>query len=206
MKSESYQKFLGFFKSMGKERLDGLDYSYFKEMSKEEKSEAFVFLKEKMHKGSDEAIRGLWLLSEQRAYPEFKSRYDYLEKHDKMHKQMLTLAYYLYLYDKDNKYQFNITSFLYDNDKYVRLSALSFLNQTEKTGSVLSEIENVFLNDCDADVSYSACRQILDGYGIRKDDATTGGVYKNHIAEFISSDRAKRNEALKWLKANFTPH
>lgn len=205
MKSEAYKKFLGFFESMGKERLDGLDNSYFKEMSKEEKSEAFIFLKEKLHAGSDEAIRGLWILSEQMAYPELKSRYDYLEKNDNLHKQMLTLAYYLYLYDKDNKYLFNITFFLYDNDKYVRLSALSFLNQTEKTNIVLTELENVFLNDKDANVSYSACRQLLEAYGISKGDPATENVYKKHIAEFLSSDRVKRNNALKWLKSNFTP-
>ena len=205
MKSEGYKKLLDFFESMGKERLDGIDNSFFKEMSEDEKSEAFLFLKEKIHRGSDEAIRGLWILSEQKAYPELKSRYDYLEKKGKMHQQMLTLAYYLYLYGKEEKYQLNITSFLHDDDKYVRLSALSFLNQTEKTYVVLAELENVFLNDNDANVSYSACRQLLEGYGISKGDPATENVYKKHIAEFLSSDREKRNGALKWLKTNFTP-
>ncbi len=70
--SENFKRFLDFFNLKQRERLDGLDKSYFDPMTPEEKSEAFAFLKAHVEV-SEENIRGIYLCDPDRAIALFKS-------------------------------------------------------------------------------------------------------------------------------------
>ncbi len=63
-----YQKFLKFFSRTDRERLDGLDESYFRNMTDDERGMAFEFLLDIVKKGgSEESVHGIFLVNPQRA-------------------------------------------------------------------------------------------------------------------------------------------
>lgn len=71
--SPAYQHFLNFFKLTGRERLDGLDKSYFSEMTEEEKECAFEYLKnESNFEHHLENLRGLYSCNPEKAILLFK--------------------------------------------------------------------------------------------------------------------------------------
>lgn len=66
----AYQKFLEFFTTANKERLDGLNETHFDGMSPEERSKAFDYLLERVLKGgSRESVGGLFVADPARAAP-----------------------------------------------------------------------------------------------------------------------------------------
>lgn len=205
MSTEVFNRFIGYFKLSGKERSDGLDSSYFNGMTDEEKLEAFEILKEKMLNGSEEAIHGLKLISIKKAFPELKRQYDYFKKSDRANLQLLPLAYHLYSYNADVKYQADMANFLSYKDKYVRLAALSYLEQTEPSILKTSVMEKVVVGESDKVVLYAAVEQLLEGFGIIEDDPNTGSVFDKKIDRFIDEDTDVRKAAIKWLKDNYAP-
>ena len=60
-----------YFKKTGPERLNGLDSSYFKDLTPDEKREAWIFLEKNFNESEDQII-GLYLLDPQRAVAAFK--------------------------------------------------------------------------------------------------------------------------------------
>lgn len=71
--SPAYQRFLDFFNLTQRERLEGLDASYFSVMTEEEKSSAFEYLKNEFHfEYHQENLRGLYLCNPERAILLFK--------------------------------------------------------------------------------------------------------------------------------------
>src|SRR5690554_8101296 len=70
--SESFKRFLDFFKLTQRERLDGLDKSYFDPMTSEEKAAAFDLLKPSVDK-SEESVRGIYLCNPDEAIILFKT-------------------------------------------------------------------------------------------------------------------------------------
>lgn len=205
MKSTAFDRFLCYFELTGKERLDGLDSTYFEQMSEEERLEAFEILKQKMNNGSEEAIKGLNLISEKKAYPELKKQYDLIKGNDRPNRQLLTLAYHLYLYDNDVQYQTAMASFLFHEDKYLRLAALSFLGHTKISNQKVEMLEKAVLSDQDKTVLYVVAEQLLEGYGILEDDPATGDLFEKNIDRFLSADFNMRRSALAWLKENYSP-
>lgn len=70
----AYQRFLDFFEMNNKERLDGLNESYFSGMSKDERDRAFQFLLEKAEAGgSEESVNGLFQADAVRAIEPVRS-------------------------------------------------------------------------------------------------------------------------------------
>lgn len=66
----AYQNFLDFFSMYNRERLDGLNETYFAPMTAEERSKAFDHLLEMTRRGgSDESVKGLFLAGAERAVP-----------------------------------------------------------------------------------------------------------------------------------------
>ncbi len=70
-KSEGFRRFIDFFNLTQRERLDGLDKSYFDPMSQEEKALAFDILKKSVST-SEESVRGLYLCDPDKAIDLFK--------------------------------------------------------------------------------------------------------------------------------------
>ncbi|WBS04832.1 hypothetical protein OU994_11420 [Pseudoduganella sp. SL102] len=71
---DAYQRFLDFFEMHNKERLDGLDDSYFAAMSPDERARAFEFLLEKVEAGgSEESVHGLFRANAVRATESVKA-------------------------------------------------------------------------------------------------------------------------------------
>lgn len=71
--SPAYQHFLDFFKLTQRERLEGLDRSYFSAMTEEEKNNAFEFLKSQPDfECFSETLRGLYLCHPEKAIDLFK--------------------------------------------------------------------------------------------------------------------------------------
>ena len=69
----TYQYFLDFFKLTQRERFEGLDKSYFSEMTEEEKDSAFEYLKNEPHfEHHQENLRGLYSCNPQKAILLFK--------------------------------------------------------------------------------------------------------------------------------------
>lgn len=81
--SPAYQHFLDFFKLTERERLEGLDKSYFSEMTEEEKNDAFEFLKSQPDfECFSETLYGLYLCNQEKAINLFK---DLLKKEIKVY-------------------------------------------------------------------------------------------------------------------------
>jgi hypothetical protein len=70
--ASAYKKFLDFFNLTQRARMDGLDKSYFLEMTDSEKNKAFEFMKDGFE-SSQELIRGMYLCSKEKALKEFKA-------------------------------------------------------------------------------------------------------------------------------------
>jgi hypothetical protein len=66
-------RFYAFFKTWGKERLDGLDASHFRNLTDSEREEAWRFL-EKNLAFSLESTTGLYLINPERAVEKFKEQ------------------------------------------------------------------------------------------------------------------------------------
>src|SRR5687768_6339426 len=69
--SAAYQRFLDFFSLSQRERLDGLDTTYFSAMTDAERDRAFEYLKNGFEV-SEENIRGLYLCDREKALALFK--------------------------------------------------------------------------------------------------------------------------------------
>lgn len=70
--SESFGRFLDFFKLTQKDRLDGLDKSYFDPMTPEEKTAAFDLLESSVE-NSEESVHGIYLCNPDKAVVLFKT-------------------------------------------------------------------------------------------------------------------------------------
>jgi uncharacterized protein YoaH (UPF0181 family) len=69
----AYQNFLDFFSMHNKERLDGLNESYFNEMTAEEKEMAYKYLLNLVEKGgTEESVHGLFMAAPNRAVESIK--------------------------------------------------------------------------------------------------------------------------------------
>lgn len=204
MKTEAFEKFLAYFDTSGHERLDGLDASYFEKMDEEEKSKAFEILRHRLHQGSEEAIKGLILVSKQHALSELIDRYTYLKTERMINRQLMTLAYYLYLNTQDDNYQKDIAYFFLDKNRIVKLKALNYIKQTKKTLDIIAALEEVVVREKDSTVSFVAAKQLLEGYGIIEGDPITGKIFEDNINRFFSDDFSERKSAVNWLKACHT--
>ncbi len=103
-------RFHAFFETWGKERLDGLDASHFRNLTDGERAEAWDFL-EKNLAFSAESTCGLYLINPERAVEKFKEQVRMplaqdvypTERRTQEENRMLMLRYIVAL-DKDEKY------------------------------------------------------------------------------------------------------
>lgn len=96
----AYQNFLDFFSMHNKERLDGLSYSYFAEMTQEERCMAFDFLLKRVEKGgSEESINGIFKADSNRAFEEVKRLMGMRALNGEA---KITAAWHLYCMQKDD--------------------------------------------------------------------------------------------------------
>jgi hypothetical protein len=200
MTTNSFDKFIQFFTKIDRERLDGLDASYFNGMDENEKQKAYVYLKNALENGSAEAVAGLKALCGKECAPLFEQRIKHLRNSPSLSEQRLSLALYLWEFTKDIQYQKDMIQFLKSEKDLLKQTAIIFLSYTSTTEELIKNLEFVIAEDNDDTVLHVAAKQLLDRYGINAENKKTKNLYKNNIIKFISGDNSIRQAALKWLR------
>jgi hypothetical protein len=209
--SPAYQKFLNFFKLTQRKRLDGLDSTYFSEMTEEEIDKAFEHLKDKFE-GSLESIRGLYLCNPDRAISLFKKtlKAPMENRNNKREQEALTLgrvtmAGYICNTEptKENiDYLANFDIKKLDNDSRSAIYKLLPRNPTTLNAVKLLE-QGVLFEDPNDDPSGSAVTAFLQTFGIELDIYDNN--YKALAKNLYSENIIDRKKTIEKVKSSYTP-
>jgi hypothetical protein len=202
MATSAYEQFLNFFESVGPERMDGLDHSFFKEMTENEKQQSFDYLVREIEQGGCEAVDGLKALGGPEIIDVFLCRMDALRKADAITEQRLSLSVSLWQLSGDLQYQKDMIKMLGHQNKFVRAGALSALGQTPTTPELLRRLENICLEDSAELVVMAAAQQLLKRYGYSWYDRSRAGSYRSIYRQMISEDNDEKKSALSRIKSH----
>jgi len=208
--SDVYKRFEDFFNGVGRERLDGLDVSYFSKMTEDEKRKAFDKLKEN-YWDSTEAIKGLYLINEDKALVLFveyftniadNQLFEYeVDRRDRMLAEILMLSY-LYTASKDFNYILKILGYYNDQDEEVRDSALYYTpNIVNK--EIIDAVSKLILEEDNKEVLASAAIFFLELHGI---DIDWNGDLSSIRALYMplkNDDKEKRMEAVTKISDDY---
>lgn len=189
MVTMAYKRLVSFFESMGRERLDRLDRSYFEGMTEEEKKQSYTFLIKKFNDGSAEAVEGLEALKGPKMYDVFIERISGLRSEEALSEQRLSLSVCLWRLSGDIQYQDDMLKMLGHQNEFVRAGALSALEDTPVTSQLLAKLEHVCLNESSDLNVKSAAQQLLKRYGIHLNDEDKADVFRS-IYRQLKSDKA----------------
>lgn len=200
MPTSAYERFLNFFNSMNRERLDGLDNSYFEGMNEKEKRKSYDFLIKLFEEGSSEAVGGLQALLGPKAYDLFINRIRELRKKNAISEQRLSLSIALWQTSKDIQYQSDMLELLRHQNEFVRASALSALSLTPDTPELLKELEEVCLKESEDLIVKSAAQQLLKRHGLTPDNKNKADEFRYFYRRLKSGDMNERKLAICELR------
>ena len=200
MAATAYERFLNFFKSAGRERLDGLDRSYFDGMPDNEKERAFDYLLKEFQSGSSEAVDGLQALSGRKIYDVFMNKIIELRKSKSITEQRLSLSISLWQMSGDVQYQDDMIDMLEHPNEFVRAGALSALEQTPTTSRLIKRLEKILFEDPAELIIMAAAQQLLRQHGLSLDDNKQADSYKSIYKQLKSEDINEKKLGLSILK------
>jgi hypothetical protein len=200
MATLAYEKLINFFKSVGHERLDGLDSTYFEGMTEQEKKKSYDFLIEKFRNGSSEAVDGLQALVGSKVYEIFLDRITELRKTNSITEQRLSLSVSLWLLSNDLQYQDDMIKMLEHRNEYVRASALSALEKTPTTSKLIDRLERICYEDTADLIVQASAQQLLKRYGFSLKDKDKADIYRSMYRQLKSKNIDEKKLALSTLK------
>lgn len=189
----AYQRFLDFFSMHNKERLDGLDESYFTPMNREERARAFDHLLKMAATGGDEeSVHGLFLADVNRA----SSAVVELLKNGKLQRDgEIAAAWNLYRLRPDSSLFPIFIRAMSDTDRRIRAKAAYFVPSDAIVPDVIAGLQGMIRTETDTLALVNATNKILQCYGITRES-----VKKEEFSRFY---RGLRSEKLSEKEMTF---
>jgi hypothetical protein len=196
----SYQQFLDFFSMRNKERLDGLDESYFTSMTKEERARAFDYLLKLVEKGgAEESVNGLFRADCDRAIEPVKQL---LNEGALTGEAQIAAAWNIYKIQHDDSLLAVFIRFFSDPDCRLREKAAYYVPADNLTAELKAGLQGMIRTETEQLARIHAVDKLLECYGVTKES-----VGKNNYSEFYrglhSDDPETKDAAFRRLDALF---
>jgi hypothetical protein len=209
--SPAYKHFLSFFKLTQRERLDGLDASYFSELTPEEKYNAFEYLKDKFDI-STESIRGLYLCDSEKAIALFKEtitsplkpRKNSWENEAAFMGRVMMSGYICNVEPTKENIDYLADFDIFDKNGDIRSTLYKLLPSKPTTKRAINFLEKaVLFENVDDFPSGSAIDTYLSTYGFEFDmnDKNYLKIFKN----LLSDDIEERKSTIEKIKLSYSP-
>ncbi len=174
-----------FFNTYGRERLDGLDSSYFRDMSPDESAEAWYFMSDRFAESVDK-ITGLYLLDQVRAIEQFKraldspmpsSEYPATRRADEINR--LLMLRYVTSSDTDPRYIAMLPEFARSEFEEVRAQFAQSLSVRNATTEVVTALKEMFYSEAELLALASAIFALkkLHGWSYDPSDSRQRSIY-----------------------------
>ncbi|ADJ62460.1 hypothetical protein G5B88_04760 [Herbaspirillum seropedicae] len=189
----AYQNFLDFFTMYNRERLDGLNETYFAPMTAEERSKAFDHLLEMTRPGgSDESVKGLFLADAERAVPVVR---ELLEQGVLNDDAALAAAWELYRRQPDPALIEVFLRLMSSTDRTLRSRAAFYVPADESNEALLEALRGMIRTETETLPLVNATNKLLECYGITEDSLPE--------AQYLRLYRGLRSDDLKTKEATF---
>jgi len=169
--SHKLERLYTFFNTFGRERLDGLDRSYFRDLSPAESAEAWDFLMDGFADSVDK-INGLYLLDEMRAIGEFKIALD--EQAPELacaanQINRLLMLRYVTNADTDPRYIGMLADFARDKSEDVRAQFAQSLSLRNATTDNVNTLKGMIFIETERLPLATAILALMDLHGVSYD-------------------------------------
>lgn len=176
--SQAYQRFLGFFSLAGRERLDGLDASYFDSMTWDERRQAFDYLLEKVKNGGTaESVHGLFLADAPMAAREIRPL---LDGEALRPEAEIAAAWNLHRMDPNADVLSTFIKHVEGEDPSIRKTAVSYLPTDNPAPRLLEALKGLILTETTELTHIHATTKFLAFHGISEssDKRLYGDFYR----------------------------
>lgn len=209
--TSSYQRFLNFFELSQRERLDGLDQSYFSNMTMEEKEMAFQYL-ERDFEISEESLKGMYLCFPDRAIAKFKEalkkpRYQKESKREDDALLMCRILMAGYICNAEPTAE-NINRLanidVSNENEAIRTMLYKMIPSNPTSEAALETLENAILTEKDRLPASTAIIKFMASYNLLFDmnDSTYKKIYRGLMSDLHSD----KTSMITTLKANRDPN
>jgi hypothetical protein len=210
MRDEQLSRFYQFFKTSGTERLNGLDESYFVDLTEGEKQEAWSFLSQG-DSFSEESIKGLYILDKIRAISLFKKMLASPikdspcpdQRQDSERSRLLLLAY-VNSVEPDEKYIDTMSEFANSEFADVRGQFARCLPTHQITPKALAAIKGMVFTEAERIPRTSAITKLMVIHGMDFD--MDDPLYKSIYLSLRSDEHKKKLSAMTRLEMNKRPN
>lgn len=153
-----------------KERLDGLDESYFADMTQEERAMAFAYLLKKVEAGgTEESVHGLFLADKERAISVLK---EFLKRNALRGDAEIAAAWNLYRACPDSALTPIFIRSMSSQDRRIRAKAAYYIPSDLRDSDVISALQGMVRTETDMLASINATNKLLECYGITRESVT----------------------------------
>lgn len=205
--SPAYQRFLDFFKLTQRERLEGLDSSYFAAMTDDEKNRAFDYLKnEPNFEYYPECLRGLYLCDSEKAINLFKDLmkneatiYETQRDNDLVLDGRIFMSGYICNIEPtkaniNRLVELNVAA----SNRYVRNRKYQLTPSRPTTLEAIEFLKNVIMSESEQLPLASAVNTFMSIFGLEFDMNDEG--YKKIYRGLIGTDLSEKQAAIKKLE------
>ena len=212
--TNSYQRLFNFFELSQRERMDGLDQSYFSEMTAEEKEMAFQYL-ERYFEVSEESLKGMYLCFPDRAITKFKEalKKPMHRKESKREDEALLMCRILmagYVCNAEPTAE-NINVLanfdIANENEDIRAMLYKMIPSNPTSEAALETLENAILTEKDRLPASTAIIKFMASYNLLFDmnDSTYKKVYRGLMSD-LHSDKVSMITTLKTNRIpNYAP-
>lgn len=198
-----------YFKKTGPERLNGLDSSYFKDLTPDEKREAWIFLEKNFNESEDQII-GLYLLDPQRAVAAFKIELEkkseqspYAATRSAIEACRVTMLQFVCADSPNSEALKQLASYCGSAFPNVRAKAAQALPFTPTSNEAVSALEGVLFTETDRLALASATEKFLAIFGFKLDIADP--TYKSLYLKLRGQDLTDKKRAIEYVKQSGSP-
>lgn len=199
-------RFYGFFTTYGRERLDGLDRSYFEGMAEEELEEAWRHLANRRFL-DEESAYGLWLIDWERAVELFKRALAepmetslYPAERDAIERARLQLLAYVSSVEPDRDYVDAICGFANSEFEDVRAQFARTVSPRRLTPDIVDALKAMILTESARLALICAVNSFMGLYGMSglDMDSCTKEIYLS----LMSTDQDRKLAAIEQVEAS----
>lgn len=198
------ERFYNFFKTYGTERLNGLDESYFVELNKNEKEEAWEFLENGFSK-STERIKGLFILDKFRAVDLFKKALaapaedsPHPEARQESESSRLLMIRYINSIEPEEKYINAMAEFAKSEFEEIRGQFARSLPIDQVTPEAIEALIGMIFTETETIPLSSAITKFMVIHGMDFDRRNP--LYKKLYSALSSNDPKEKQSAINRLK------
>lgn len=188
----AYQKFLDFFSTLNKERLDGLDESYFSDMTQTERARAFQYLLDRLRAvGGEESVNGLFVADPVKEKEPVEAL---LKANVLTEREKIAAAWNSYRLTGNGELLPIFIEGMQSADSEVREKAAYYAPPDHLTSELKAALQGMIRKETELLPRIHAVNKLLDCYGVSKgcvDKTVWSSIYKGlHSDDQIGKERA----------------